>query len=495
MNESLQTPVRPTERRLWPAVVLLLLVPVLLVVGGYLYFASAADRQLREAVAEAERLDPHWRLEEVEANRADVPDERNAAVWVRAAKRQVPAKWPVWEIPLPWEKLAALEASFQSLEPQRQLSAEQTTALRNELERAAAAVADARKLADLPEGRYSVAYSPDWINYPRRHAQDAREVAHLLEYDALLRAQDGDADGALASCRAALNAGRSLGDEPMLVSQLVRMACRAAAVERVQWVLAQGEPSDAALLQMQQLLEKEEPEPLLLYGVRGERGGMDRLLEALQTGKIQKTARQYAMDCLTDGDPAVSVKTLPLLSPAVVVSQRAAMLRHMNRFVEIAKLPPEQQEAPLKELSATLKGEPLLVWLLAPSVEMIPQAYRRSRADLRCAIAALAAERYRRATGHWPDRPEVLVEAGYLAQVPEDPYDGRPLRLRRLDDGLVIYSVGPDHQDDGGNLGRTKSPASGIDLDYRLWDVTQGIDLGFRLWDVTHRRQPPADGK
>src|SRR5262249_32651780 len=124
------------------------------------------------------------------------------------------------------EKRAALQESFNELAPQRQLSAEQITALRAELKKAAAALADARKLTDLPEGRYPITYSPDWIGTLLPHVQDAREVAHLLECDADLRAQDGDADGALASCRAALNTGRSLGDEPILISQLVRIACR-----------------------------------------------------------------------------------------------------------------------------------------------------------------------------------------------------------------------------------------------------------------------------
>ena len=488
MSDLLETPPVPAQRRGRWLLVLPLLAPVLLLAGGYLYFSFVAHRQLREAIAEAERLDPHWRLEEVEADRADVPDGQNAAIWVRAAKRRLPAKWPAWECPLSGtvppgaeEKRAALEASFNELAPQRQLNEEQITALRAELKRAAAAVADARKLADLPQGRYPITYSPDWISTLLPHAQDAREVARLLEDDAELRAQDGDADGALASCRAALDTGRSLGDEPMLISQLVRMACRGVAVGQVQRVLAQGEPSDDALQQVQRLLEKEESEPLLLYGLRGERGGTDRLLEGCQTGKIKMTARQLVMLGRSDGDP-VSAETLPLLSPAVVESQRAAMLRRMNRLVEIARLPPEQQEAPLKDLRATLKDEPLLVRLLAPAVEKVTQTCRRSRAETRCAIAALAAERYRRAQGHWPDRLEALVAAGYLDRVPDDLYAGGPLRWRRLDDGAVVYSVGPDGQDNGGRLDRANAPA-------------EGTDLGFRLWDVTQRRQPPAPPK
>jgi len=71
--------------------------------------------------------------------------------------------------------------------------------------------------------------------------------------------------------------------------------------------------------------------------------------------------------------------------------------------------------------------------------------------------------------------------------VPTDPYDGAPLRYRRHDDRVVVYSIGMDLQDNGG----TFDGKSG---------VTKGTDLGFTLWDVAQRRrllplpaaEPPA---
>ena len=62
--------------------------------------------------------------------------------------------------------------------------------------------------------------------------------------------------------------------------------------------------------------------------------------------------------------------------------------------------------------------------------------------------------------------------------MPTDPFDGRPLRLAKVQDGIVIYSVGHDKTDDGGNLDRDEPQQP-------------GVDLGFRLWDPPQRRQPP----
>jgi hypothetical protein len=104
---------------------------------------------------------------------------------------------------------------------------------------------------------------------------------------------------------------------------------------------------------------------------------------------------------------------------------------------------------------------------------------QRSDAYVRSAIVAVAAERYRLAQGHWPDTLVELKEAGYLKTIPTDPYDGRPLRWRRLDDGQVGYAVGPDLVDNGGNLADRRKPQE------------PGTDIGFRLWDVAKRRQLP----
>jgi hypothetical protein len=92
----------------------------------------------------------------------------------------------------------------------------------------------------------------------------------------------------------------------------------------------------------------------------------------------------------------------------------------------------------------------------------------------------IAVERYRRSNNRWPDALTDLVPA-YLPKVPLDPFDGTLLRYHRFDDGVVIYSVGPDGQDNGGKL--DKNPTK------------EGTDQGVRLWDVPKRRQPPKPPK
>jgi hypothetical protein len=42
----------------------------------------------------------------------------------------------------------------------------------------------------------------------------------------------------------------------------------------------------------------------------------------------------------------------------------------------------------------------------------------------------------------------------FMAEVPLDEFDGKPLRYRREDEGFILYSVGTNLVDDGGEDSR-----------------------------------------
>lgn len=73
-----------------------------------------------------------------------------------------------------------------------------------------------------------------------------------------------------------------------------------------------------------------------------------------------------------------------------------------------------------------------------------------SIARLRTPRIALAIERYRLAKGSLPDKLDELVLT-YLTEVSDDPFDRQPLRYKKLAKGYLVYSVGEDGKDDGGD--------------------------------------------
>ncbi len=467
----------PARRRRWRKPVLIGLGMFLLVggtaLGIWLYLTGEADARLREAIAEADRLDPGWRLEELEARRATVRDEENSAPLIMRIAKQMPQDWGADQ---------RFWALFEDDDPEPQLNTEQIKALREELGRAAAALAEARKLKDFPKGRFPITYAADGISTNLPHIRQPRQVATMLEGQAELLSQEGAADAAVEACQAMLNCGRSLGDEPTSLTQLVRIAVRTMSCRSIERTLAHGEPSVPSLLRLQQLLELEEPEPLVLYGARGDRASLDRMMAAIQRGECSIKEIQLGIKMATI-KPGMTPDALVLAedlvnSPLGLKHQRAGMLRYMNRVVEALKVPNPGQMKRLRALEAELPTQPVLVKLFIPAVSAVAEAEQRNRALLQCSIVALAAERYRRERGNWPAAPSQLTAKGYLKRWPEDPYDGAPVRWKRLKDGVVIYTLGPDGADNGGTLNREMPLAN-------------GADIGFRLWDVAHRRQPP----
>ena len=97
MNEHMK-PIPEKTRRRWRRRVLrlgvLLLLIVSLLAAGYSYFCAITDRELEQAVEEADRLDPGWRLEELAALPVVIPDNQNAALCVLSAGALLPKDWP-----------------------------------------------------------------------------------------------------------------------------------------------------------------------------------------------------------------------------------------------------------------------------------------------------------------------------------------------------------------------------------------------------------------
>ena len=100
--------------------------------------------------------------------------------------------------------------------------------------------------------------------------------------------------------------------------------------------------------------------------------------------------------------------------------------------------------------------DPFFPFFIAPKVKTIFRDASESFPAVQTAVdearVACALERYRLANGHFPEILNALVPQ-YLKELPHDIMDGQPLRYRRTEDGqFVLYSVGSDGVDNGGQL-------------------------------------------
>jgi hypothetical protein len=476
------------KRPVYIAGLLLVLIAGLLV-GWLFYTKSALDKELQNAIAEADRLDPGWRLEELEAKRAVIPVGDNSAEEIVAIKGLLPTPWPSPSFTKPpkseeaaWgpdDPPDAMEVALMELPPEVQLSPDQTRQLRLEMESVKEPLAKARALVNFRRGRFTVNWSVDYISTVVP-CQYCRTVMDLLSLDARLRAQDGDIEGALTSVLCIVSTGGSIGDEPTLLSQLVRMGGEGLATNTLERVLAQGHGSSNSLANVQHVFEDEASQPLFLFGVRGERAGHHQMISAIESGELKVSSVTASL--LRTSKGKLEGWWEDLSGEIELRRSHGPWIRVMTEVVEIAKLPIEEQRPRLRSYGRSIDKEaghgkfPVYIGLLVPSMIRVGESFYRNQALLRCAVVGLAAERYRIGHGHWPDSLSALVPE-FLEKVPLDPYDAKPLRYRRLKDGVLMYSVGPDEQDNGGKLDR-EDPRK------------PGTDIGFQLWDVNSRRQP-----
>jgi len=345
MNETQALALRSSPpRRRWRWRILSGLAMIFLIGAGfYGYLLVRGTWLLNEAIAEAERLDPGWRLADLEAQRVLVPDDENGAVTVVATRRL---------LPLNWSPSPRLEKELSSQPPESQLNAAQLWLLRTDLQALGPALVEARKLADRPRGRYRYKPASVAMMTPVDNLNGARTTCVLLRCEAVLRAQEQDINGALTSCRAAFNAGRSTGDDPFLIAMLVRIACRGVALAALERTLAQGEAAADDLAALQRLLKDEDACPLLLQAARGERAVNDDVYEAFTDGRYSGT--QMVRDLAVKTSLPLGLDEYQLDWYFRNKANRAAQLHLGNSFVEITKLPLHEQKKLLDEVDAAV---------------------------------------------------------------------------------------------------------------------------------------------
>jgi len=110
----------------------------------------------------------------------------------------------------------------------------------------------------------------------------------------------------------------------------------------------------------------------------------------------------------------------------------------MNRLLEKIKSP-------------SLTAKILFSIYIGESPAKIITSYYVSLAELNILITATAVKLYKLKTGKIPDSLKDLVPT-YLPNLPQDPFNEfRPLQYRHKDDKWIIYSFGPDKQDNQGS--------------------------------------------
>jgi hypothetical protein len=469
---------------LWPWMLgLPLLLAMLGLLAAAVFFSSKGNRRLDEATAVADRDDPNWRLDDLMAHRDKVSDQENSALILAGLRYSLPENWPYGSSP-PAGGASPAPSKAKKAHDQLSLTADNiridnptAEAIRADLNAYSEPLRIARSVADYPRGEHVLQIGPTVIDTQLPETQAARSVAQLLQADAAIRAHDADVDGAIESCRAILNTGRSIGDEPFLISQLARVAIGRTATSAARRVLGQGEPSDASLGRLQTLVLDEAGQPLSFFAIRGERAAMTEVIRRIGSGEISPAD-------LTEGatkSSGVLPRAVASFAGLFTGNQQAVALEWMNDAVAIARRPSAEQATLWQNWNANISSvarsrfgrfTATLPLLLAPGMSSASHAFGNYQADLGATAILIAAERHRRKTGNWPISI-AAIDRSILPSAPIDPHTGQAFHLERHDGQIVVYSVGSNLVDEHGaeppKRGNNRGPD---DVSARAWDVS-----------------------
>jgi hypothetical protein len=440
-------PPRRWTKWLWWAILVFLL-------AGGLHFASLRHHW---------RAEFHKRVEAIHAAGYPVTGEEldawypwpqageNAAFWITgAATLQQKLDQEDWK---PLEPLVGRGSERQP--PAEPLSADLKKLLEQFLQGNSKALGSLHDAAAIPECRYPMDLSQGPYVL-MTHLPDVREGCRLLCLEAVLHAENKDPNGTAKAIEAVLHVAQSLDKEPVMISHLVRMAGANVAGVALERALNQIEFTDGQLAGLQKAF----------CDVRASDGSL-RALAGTRCLYLTAFERPQALDRQSFDH----LPPMPLLEvyDALGLSAREGtiFLDYVDECIQIVQLPTFERSAAIGAAEARVRARRGLFLREIGYMSFLIRREMQELAWIELAATAVAMERYRLARGSLPETLDQLAPAG-LAVVSQDPFDGAPLRYRRLDRGFVIYSVGEDGKDDGGKEELHKKQGETYDLVFRV---------------------------
>ena len=348
-------------------------------------------------------------------------------------------------------------------------SAPEATAI---LKRHAATLDLLRRAIDRPGCRFDRDWSRPSFDMLLEESQSMREAARLLVLAARRAAADGDGAGALADIVRIHRLGLQTASEPFLVSCLVGQAIDRLALETLADTLPRLDEADLHLLDEEPVRDLLATSITCQWAFLGDEAVVLATLGDLADGsrrmstlallgawhQSSKSPQAYPLDRL------FSLLYRCFILPADIAGYRHMMRRYQDVVGSTLFAKPDPHPAVVKQATAIEKELEsrggFFSLLLAPPLSGAIGAQMRGKTLHDVAGVLVAATRARLAGESLAASP---VPAA-LAALPRDPFTAdKPLIAKRSDDGWVVYSVGPDGEDDGGPAARGADAENGSD--------------------------------
>ena len=389
-----------------------------------------------------------------------VPDEENAALIYQAM-------FESWSPPEVWPEIfrQAEKALYAESEKPTKDEAETpgpgtteteqfdfgSEALGEFLRKRAGELALLRQAASLPVCRFERDYYRPKYSMLLPQVSDLRMAARLLAVDARHSLTRGNTSQAIADINAMFGIAQH-AREPFLVTLLVSIAIERMATNELEHLLAHGHLTQEMLNQIH-VDTTPTLRDTLVRALRMEEAMGLLAFCSFATGEVwlDHSLEEIGMS-VGPGIGPVGVSLLSFWLPQDVATYRQLM-KEMQSIASAHASPLVEKKRRFEKLNQEVlknRYQAPMTSLVFPALEMVSQAVAKGQANRAAAVIGVAAYRYALEHNRLPDKLEDLVPE-YLPLIASDPFDGQPMRMKLPKTGeLVIYSVGQNLQDDGG---------------------------------------------
>jgi hypothetical protein len=285
-----------------------------------------------------------------------------------------------------------------------------------------------------------------------------RETARLLAAQAVLQSEAGHPEAALHTIGIGARMAQHVGKDPIIMALLLRLAIEAIMDRAFVHIVNKYADRPDILRLAVQTEQTFGVRPDVRNALRGEVVVCRLMADSLRKEEARLPSNVYVRKPILGVPQTVTADTYEARSLSFWRRVFAAVNRTPDDSMAtyLAFKAVNEEEAAM-EKTTDGKVKPTYEWneLLCPYFSGAAERVvgNETQRCLRRTLFALFA--YRQKEGHFPDALASLSPAA-----PSDPYTNQPLRYRRTEKGFLLYSVGSNLTDDGGN----RKPAKKGDL-------------------------------
>ena len=405
-----------------------------------------------------------------------IPSELNAPSlgnWRKAQKTDLPA-WQAY-----YRQLAARTNLF-PVPPQPQAPAADVLLALSLYD---SVLDELRQAARRPESRFPLEYdadNPAAILLP--YLAGLKNCVRPLQLRASAELDAGQTDKALEDVQLMLRLAEAIRNEPIFISQLVRIALVNIALQPVWEGLADHKWSNEQLVVLERELKPLDMLAAHRTAMRGEQTFSAGVIDYLRRNRdFSVLGEPFARGSV----PAIVSRLIPsgwfyqnqLYCARCMVRYYVPLADTERRIISPAAARHVDEVYTVE--NRHLNPFNLLGRMLLPALSNGVKKFASAQVSVDLARVACALERYRLANGQYPDALDALAPT-FIPTLPHDIINGQPLHYRRTDapsspngddpagGRFILYSVGWNETDDGGQVVLKKGGVS-VDIEKGDW--------------------------